>query len=274
MRQEVFFMNLRHLIPEITSDLIHRTEPSWAVKAYFFLRSRPLDTVWAHAIKEGLHPETLRRAVRRLEQSGWVHKAKTPRGRVVVPWMPEHVEELVVDRLREIREEVSHFGEWLLRWMLDIMVKDGDYGDNVRPAWLVSHAYRGRLELDRFYKSAQVAFEFQGQQHYTLTDFTPTREHLEERQKRDRIKAELCEEEGIRLIPVHASELDFQILAEKIGSSLPLMPLLEYRPLYRYLSRTARAYMHNVSYSEPVTSDAVLAVGGAAWAAPPYLLFR
>lgn len=231
------------------------TEPPWAVKTYAYLLTQPLRTVAGHGRRGVIHPETLRRAVQQLHASGWVYFVGTKKRQIVVPWMPEHVELLVVDALRRVQEEAARFGEWLLQCMLDVLVHDRDYGDNVRPNWLVTKDVRGRLELDRFYRSAKVAFEFNGPQHYTITDYTPTRSQLEEQQRLDRIKAELCQAEGIRLITVQTPELDFKILAEKIGDSLPLVPLREESPIYRYLTRTARAYLHNLRYPELVSGN-------------------
>jgi len=51
-----------------------------------------------------------------------------------------------------------------MKCMLDMMVTDNDYHDNARPSWLTSGTGGGRMEIDRWYRSANVALEFQGPQ--------------------------------------------------------------------------------------------------------------
>lgn len=208
--------------------------PASAMRAYWFIKTRPLDSLNVHTKAGLIHPETLRRAVRLLKQSDWIYETTVDGNRILVTWMPEHVEEEVVRKLTEIREEVAFLGEWLLKRMLDILVHDNDYGDNARPFWLVAMDGTGRMELDRWYRSANVGFEFQGPQHFLV----------EEQKTRDAIKAEICAAEGMRLITLTAKDLDFDTLRTLIGSSLPLRPVLKQRPIARYLTRLARSYIN------------------------------
>lgn len=55
-----------------------------------------------------------------------------------------------------------------------------------------------RLELDGYNSKLGIAFEYQGEQHYEKVDWCKC--ELEEIQKRDALKAELCLKYGIRLI--------------------------------------------------------------------------
>ena len=63
-----------------------------------------------------------------------------------------------------------------------------------RPDWL------GRQSLDLFIPSLATAIEYQGIQHYHPVDFFGGEEALSQRQELDRVKKELCEEYGVRLI--------------------------------------------------------------------------
>lgn len=99
--------------------------------------------------------------------------------------------------MNRVREGVLYRGEWLMRCLLDLWLRDSEFIDNARPERLVSGLGSGRLELDRWYVSSHVAFEFQGAQHYRVgTPYTQSEDQLEERKRLDRLKAELCEEEG------------------------------------------------------------------------------
>jgi hypothetical protein len=67
-----------------------------------------------------------------------------------------------------------------------------------RAPWL------GRLELDGYNEERGIAFEYQGKQHYEVVPIFHHNgaEDLARQQERDRIKAELCEARGVRLIIV------------------------------------------------------------------------
>jgi predicted Zn-ribbon and HTH transcriptional regulator len=58
-----------------------------------------------------------------------------------------------------------------------------------------------RLELDGYCEDLQIAFEYNGKQHYKLSHVIPydTQELLEKRQERDRRKLEICSQKGIKL---------------------------------------------------------------------------
>lgn len=59
------------------------------------------------------------------------------------------------------------------------------------------------LELDRYYPEIEVAFEFDGEQHYTYNEFFhKSQEQFEYYQLCDKIKNRECEERGITLIRI------------------------------------------------------------------------
>ena len=60
-----------------------------------------------------------------------------------------------------------------------------------------------RLQLDGYNARLNLAFEYNGQQHYEYTPvFHRTLKGFEEQKKRDKKKLKLCEEEGIELIVI------------------------------------------------------------------------
>ena len=63
-----------------------------------------------------------------------------------------------------------------------------------RPPWLEN------LEIDIFMPSLHLAIEYQGQQHFYLAAHWGGQEELEERQKHDARKADLCLANGITLV--------------------------------------------------------------------------
>lgn len=196
-----------------------------------------------------LGKETVRRAVTRLEKAGWVHCYVEPgrvRGRLIYPSMPVHVEEAVASMLTQRRTTVAFFGEWLMRCLLDFFVADWRYIDDAHPDWLIT-PQGNRLQLDRWYTEGNIAFEFQGAQHFQKDDrFIRTDDELSRRLRYDGEKIRLCSLQGIELVEVQGLDLDIDVFQEKIRGKLPLIPVRRTGPLYRQLIGMTRQYVNYV----------------------------
>lgn len=210
---------------------------------YGYLWSKPIGSMRSVASGSSFSRETLRRSAKRLVELGWAYEIPHGRATAIVPWMPVSVEREVVSKLAFVADDAHYLGEWLMRCLLDILVRDPDFGDNARPSWLVKGDGSDRLELDRWYRSADVAFEFQGRQHFSITpDFTPTQQDLERRRQLDETKATLCQEQGVRIVYVTARELDFDTVLKKLSGLLPITPVRKDLLLIRYLTGRCRNY--------------------------------
>jgi hypothetical protein len=69
-----------------------------------------------------------------------------------------------------------------------------------RPAWLLG------LELDIYLPELNLAFEYQGQQHFHPIEAWGGEEALKKVQERDKRKAEICKKVGVKLITVSYTE--------------------------------------------------------------------
>lgn len=74
--------------------------------------------------------------------------------------------------------------------------------DKNYPEWLVNPKTNYLLELDGYNKELNIAFEFNGNQHYDLDDYNKTEKELLYQNYRDGIKYKLCSENGVYLIVV------------------------------------------------------------------------
>lgn len=73
------------------------------------------------------------------------------------------------------------------------------FKENYRPSWL------NGLELDYYNEELMVAFEFNGDQHYFLTEFGDP-----EKQKRnDQIKRNICKNNNVKLFIIEACDLEY-----------------------------------------------------------------
>lgn len=238
----------------VTSQLFNdaRLTPTDAL-VWVQLHRNPVNTVAGHGRVLNFRRETLRRSVSRLVELGWAYKTKRPgyHGDVVVPAMPVDVEQLVINELLRVRDEVAFVGEWLMKCVLDLVVDDHDFRDNARLRWLVPGDGSPRLELDRWYRSAKVAVEFNGSQHYRPdTPLHANPEEFRQQQFRDNLKAGLCTRHGIAYVEIAAWELDFEPIMKKLEGLLPLRPIRPERPLVKALSNMCRSYVNTVSREE------------------------
>lgn len=143
-------------------------------------------------------------------------------------------QEVIDIAMHRYKKSGMSYGQSLMSILLDVsMGKIPNTWDNYRPQWL-----RG-LELDRFYQSLNLAFEFQGEQHYT----DPAQ------RKRDQEKVELCARHRVILVCINASDLDPSQFAVKLRGWLrPLQPTVDTRhitTMRKFLTPDAYEYLKN-----------------------------
>lgn len=111
-------------------------------------------------------------------------------------------------------EPVTSRSELKMRDMLERIFPGKKSHSNYRPKWL------NGCELDVYYPSENIAFEFNGAQHYRFVPrYHRTRSDFEAQQDRDFFKAEQCRARGIILITVervHIGSMD--ALRERIAA--------------------------------------------------------
>lgn len=248
-------MTLRQIMNNIVVEALlsdDRLTPT-DVAVRMHIQSCPIRSIREMAGLSRVPRETLRRSIRRLVQLDWAYEV--PRAGKVRPMidrsMPLSVEQAVADELARVRRNVPNLGEWLMKCMFDMIVDDDDYHDNARPPWLVSGVGGGRMEIDRWYRSAEVALEFQGPQHYRVGGpYAPSEHALAEQMMRDSLKAGLCAREGIRFIEITAVDLQHHAISSKVAGLLPLRRVREDRPIYRALSKECQIYLNYAAREE------------------------
>ena len=102
-------------------------------------------------------------------------------------------------RFAEVSPLVSA-GEEMLRQVLEDLYDDKF--PNLRPSWLVNPNTNHNLELDCYNQKMNLAFEYQGLQHYEPIEFFGGQKVYEKTRERDKIKKEICQREGVRLIEI------------------------------------------------------------------------
>lgn len=224
------------------------------VRIYIHLFFNPLNTIRGHAKTMGLPISTVHRSISRLLKTEWAYlhgESASGKGMVAVAWMPPSHEEMIATRLQLVQHDVINKGEWYLKCILDHIVRDFDVHDNARPEWLVSGKGAGRLELDRLYRRAKVAVEFQGAQHFRRGEtMNETEEKLAQQIANDNLKAAICMRNKIQLIEFTWRDLSYDKVADKLRGILPVIPVKEDGPLYTTLSRLCLSYSNYAARME------------------------
>lgn len=193
---------------------------------------------------------TVRSLVDQLRRTGWIDVSRTRlRTHIYKPLDPHLALRQSVLRFIEARlTRQPHKGEALMKEMLTVLIADDRFEDNARPGFLVNPLTEERLEFDRWYVAANVAFEFNGPQHYGTTGVYSDPDELRRQRARDLMKAAIAQHEGIRLITVQPTNLTFDWLKKEASGHLPLRALRLEDPIVRYLDAFSRAYVRKVRW--------------------------
>lgn len=118
------------------------------------------------------------------------------------------------------------------------------------PKWLANDD-GNQMELDGYCENLGIAFEYQGEQHYSLgTHYITSAQDLERRQRHDEMKSTLCQQHGVFLFQIpeiwkRMDLLDLKplILKQSIEVGIPLPPGSENNTI-----NLLKAYSSNSSF--------------------------
>jgi hypothetical protein len=132
----------------------------------------------------------------------------------------DQIQRFVEERLRRSLGFPLHGktggSELILHWIVSALFHPAEVLRHSRPAFL------NGLELDIFVPAFRLAIEYQGEQHYKPLSHLGGAAQLEQVQKRDKMKLELCAANGIdlRLFTV-ADKLTEDYVAKRLADILP-----------------------------------------------------
>jgi DNA-binding transcriptional ArsR family regulator len=174
----------------------------------------------------GSTPPTLRQACAELVNAGWLTLEQPNRKRPIRFTLRNATWDDPVERARHRIERAPHTGEAIMREFLTLLVDSDQYKDDEALPIMVNPYTGERLELDRYYESDKVAFEFNGPQHYRQVQGISWDDFVKQ-VMRDRAKGVGCEENDIALVKVHAADLSLTGMKAKVGNLLPLRTLTD-----------------------------------------------
>lgn len=211
---------------------------------YLGMRTIRKTTIAGYAEGLGIPYQTVRRAIRELQQYDWVYSYEHPESQeiIYVPWMPRDVEAWVAKEASRLAETAPNKGEFRAKAVLTIYVDDQNFLDNHRFKWAPSPETGLPMEFDRTHEDLKVVIEFQGRQHFEKVTFRTGESDLTAQMARDRAKMVACERKGFVLVEIIATELSCDMIIGKVDGLLPLIPPLKERPLYQTLDELCRSY--------------------------------
>lgn len=110
--------------------------------------------------------------------------------------------------------QCASYGETLFVLYLDLFItatiNKVDRKLQVNPSFLINPKTSAILEIDVFFENLKLAFEFQGEHHYTDS----------KTQEKDLVKLNECQNKEIVLIPVNISQLNSKVLQALIVNSI------------------------------------------------------
>jgi hypothetical protein len=117
---------------------------------------------------------------------------------------------------------MSSYGQTLLKSYLDGLLGE-EIIEDYRPPWLFG------MEIDLFIPSMNLAFEFNGDQHYLHTSFGSPYAQM----KRDSSKRRIVKGAGIKLVVIEAADLMCHRIKMKIKNALGKRPKYKAKKMTR-----------------------------------------
>lgn len=228
------------------SYLLDDADISFCAKGLYTLICHVQPKSFAHLVSvSGVAKAVVKRECKTLKEKGWVSfELEKSRPTIIIPTAPDEVQEEMVEQIRDIKASWVHYGESIMKAMLDNAVASRDFLDNCRPTHIANPRTGYCLEFDRLYHRLKVAFEFQGAQHRKLTPLHQTAEEFEEARMRDLIKMGLSTKHGIDVVEITAADLTIDRMIAKIPSGMPLVRVDRASRFIRYLNQTGQEYLN------------------------------
>ena len=179
-------------------------------------------SICALATKSQLDRKTVARHCRELEHLGWLRFLEEVGKHRPVAVLPPAIEAMLameVSRLLDMahfkgEETTKVFEDWIVAPRVRLIYDS-------RPPFLTNPETGKNLEYDIFAPDWRWATEYQGDQHFSVTDLYPDKKQFQDRQKRDLLKVGLCKRNNIRLSIVTKNELSLERFLSLIPPDIP-----------------------------------------------------
>ena len=171
--------------------------------------------------------KAVRKAVKQLVQASWLKLEQANRVAPILLTARNPVREAYEQMRASAAKHLNRaefLGETLMREALSLLVDSENFVDDGSVGFLVNPRTGERMQFDRYYPKHDVAFEFNGAQHYQATELYD-QETADKQRARDAVKRDICAKNGVDLVVVHPQDLSLGQLLQKLRNLLPRLPL-------------------------------------------------
>lgn len=198
-------------------------------------------SIHALAAKAQLDRKTVAKHCKELERQGWMRlldEAGKQRPAAVLPVAIEAMLAMEVSKLIDMahfkgEETTKVFADWIVAPRIRLVYDS-------RPPFLTNPETGQNLEYDIFAPDLLWALEYQGDQHFGVTDLYPDKKQLQERQKRDLIKVGLCKQHNVRLSAVTKHDLSLERMLTVVPPDIPRREFDPNGPFVQMLEKVGR----------------------------------
>jgi len=190
-----------------------------------------------------LNVKTVRRALFKLQDEEWIviQTLKKTKNKLFINGNPVWIKRR---KAEHNLYRAKYRGEALMREALNLVLEWDNGVDNATPDYLKNPYTHEQMHFDRHYEKQNVAFEFNGEQHYRATKMYNNSVVAKQKQL-DRIKQKICTERNITLLIFRREELSLTYIIEKIKQVIPWAPLRDltgYDDLINFLETELENY--------------------------------
>ena len=187
--------------------------------------------------------KTVRRALFKLRDEEWIaiQTSKETKNKKILTGNPVKIKMI---KAKHNLNRAKFRGEALMREGLNLVLEWDNGVDNATPDYLKNPYTHEQMHFDRHYEKQNVAFEYNGEQHYHATK-RYSQSDVGNQKRLDRIKQKICNERNIMLLIFRREDLSIAGITEKIKQALPWAPLRDltgYDVLVNYLEKQMEEY--------------------------------
>ncbi|NPV79253.1 MAG: hypothetical protein HPY52_03100 [Firmicutes bacterium] len=162
------------------------------------------------------------RACEGLASAGWLKLVKQGKSLRPVALIPADYQEKMAADLNSRFAMARYKGEFLMKCIVLFWVCCDVWVENARPGFLANPLTSKPLEYDLYLPDEAVAFEYNGDQHYTITVVYRSETGVKQAQSHDLMKLALSHNNGITLVTVTRGDLSLEGIRRHLPAHLRL----------------------------------------------------
>ena len=193
--------------------------------------------------------KTVRRAIKALMAAHWIKVSQDNQLAPIHFELYHPRKAFCHNKIAQMKRCISvaqYYGQGVCQEIVLFLANPSEYAINYKPSWLANFNTGVLMELDLYMPNNKLALEFQGEQHFNATPFSP-QEKVEKQKVRDAIKAKILADRDIKLITITDDELSVETIAQKLKDIVPLRNLEGFDSIVRFLNNCCQIHRRRIA---------------------------